>query len=190
MRFRNIYVLVLTFAITAIFLAMIWSFLQALLLAAIGAGLLHPVYRYFRARFGGRDSLASMATILVLLVIIVGPLTAFLGTVVGQAIEVTETAIPWVTEQIGNDENMFLIEKWVTDRVPALEGMMPTRSQLLQGVGDVAQTLGNFLVASVRQPEPIQKVFDPVRQYFPAEAVQVTVVRHVLPDGQVRIQGG
>ena len=148
-RFRSIYVLVLTFAITAIFIAMIWSFLQALLLAAIGAGLLHPVYRFFRARFRGRESLASMATILVLLVIIVGPLTAFMGVVVSQAIEVTETAVPWVTEQIGNDENMFLIEKWVTDRVPALEGMMPTRSQLLQGVGEVAQTLGNFLVASV-----------------------------------------
>lgn len=93
-RYRNIYVLALTFAISAIFLAMIWSFLQALLLAGIGAGMLHPVYRYFRKLYRGREALASVTTIVVVLVIIVGPLTAFLGIVVGQAIEVSETAIP------------------------------------------------------------------------------------------------
>jgi predicted PurR-regulated permease PerM len=147
-RFRRVYVLVLTFAISAIFIAMIWSFLEALLLAGIGAGMLQPVYRYFRRLYHGRDALASVTTILVLLVIIVGPLTAFLGIVVAQAIEVTETAIPWVREHLGREENMFSVEQWITDLVPALEGMMPTRSQLLQGLGDVAQTVGNFLVAS------------------------------------------
>ena len=147
-RFRGSYVLVLTFAISAIFIAMIWPFLEALLLAGIGAGMLHPVYRYFRTLWRGREALASVTTILVVLVIIVGPLTAFLGVVVGQAIEVSETAIPWVSEHLDGEENMFLVEKWITERVPALEGLMPTRSQLLQGVGEVARTVGNFLVAS------------------------------------------
>ena len=128
---------------------MIWPFVEALLLAGIGAGMLNPVYRYFRRLYRGRAALASITTIFAVVVIIVGPLTAFLGIVVSQAIEVSETAIPWVTEHLGREENMFLVEQWIIDRVPALDGMMPTRSQLLQGVGNVAQTIGNFLVASV-----------------------------------------
>ncbi len=72
-RFRRTYVLALTFAISAIFIAMIWSFLEALLLAGIGAGMLHRVYRYFRKLYRGRDAFASVTTIFVVLVIIVGP---------------------------------------------------------------------------------------------------------------------
>jgi predicted PurR-regulated permease PerM len=46
-RFGKAYVLLLVAAISVVFLAMIWSFLQALLLAAILAGMVRPVYRRF-----------------------------------------------------------------------------------------------------------------------------------------------
>ncbi len=146
-RFRPTYVFLLTCAMSAIFIAMIWPFLDALLMAAIGAAMLHPVYRYFRTLYRGREAPAAVTTIFVVLIIIVGPLTVFLGIVVAQAFEVSETAIPWVREYLSRDQNMFVVEQWIIDRVPALEGMLPTRAQLLQGVGNVAQTTGSFLVA-------------------------------------------
>ncbi len=82
-RFRNNYVLILTLAISIVFIAMIRPFLEALLLAGIGAAILHPVYRWLRKRFKGRETVASIVTILIVLGIIVGPLTAFLG--IGQS---------------------------------------------------------------------------------------------------------
>lgn len=148
-RFRSNYVLLLTLAISAVFLAMIWSFLLPLLIAAIGAGMLHPVYRFFQRLFKGRNAFASVTTIVFLLAIILGPLAAFLGIVVDQAIEISQSAIPWVEKNFGKTETMLDAEKWITGQFPALEGMMPTRSQLLQGIGEVAQKTGGFLVASL-----------------------------------------
>ena len=84
-RFRPTYVFLLTCAMSAIFIAMIWPFIDALLMAAIGAAMLHPVYRYFRTLYRGREAPAAVTTLFVVLIIIVGPLTVFLGIVVTQA---------------------------------------------------------------------------------------------------------
>lgn len=53
-----------------------------------------------------------------------------------------------MSEHLGREQDVSAVEQWITDRVPALEGMMPTRSQLVQGVGNVARTIGNVLVTS------------------------------------------
>ncbi|MEP4079892.1 AI-2E family transporter [Haloferula sp.] len=148
-RFRSNYVLFLTIGISVLFFAMIWSFLEALLLAGIAAGLLQPVYRWFLKRLKGREAFASVTTMLLLFVVIVGPVAVFLGIVVDQAIEVSNTAIPWAKEHFGNAENMHATERWIIDRFPALEEMMPSQSDLLQGMGGVAQKAGTFLVASL-----------------------------------------
>lgn len=148
-RFRRSYVLILTLVISTIFLAMIWPFLEALLVASICAAMLQPVYRWFRKLFRQRDALASIVTILVLLMVLLGPMAAFLAVVVDQAIVISQTAIPWAEENFGKDTNMLAAEKWLTGKIPALESIMPTRSQVMQGVGDVAQKTGGFLVGSV-----------------------------------------
>ena len=87
LRFRRNYVLILTIAISVIFIAMIGPFIEALLIAAIGAAMLQPVYRWLRKLFGGRNAPASVVTILFLLLVIMGPLTAFIGVVVDQAVD-------------------------------------------------------------------------------------------------------
>lgn len=148
-RFHGNYVLLLTLVISVVFLTMIWPFVVALLIAAIGAGMLQPVYRFFRKLYRGREAPASITTIFLLLILILGPLSAFLGIVVTQAVEVSQTAIPWVKENVGSEGDMVEMERWITEKIPALKGMMPDRSQLGQGLADVAQSVGNFLVASV-----------------------------------------
>jgi predicted PurR-regulated permease PerM len=147
-RFGKAYVLLLVAAISVVFLAMIWSFLQALLLAAILAGMVRPVYRRFVKWFGGREGLASATTILLLLVLGLGPLSAFLGIVAGQAIEVSQKVIPWAKENL-DEGSMFEAEKWLTKKVPMLEGMMPSRTDMLKGVGGVVKEAGTFMAGSV-----------------------------------------
>ena len=146
-KFRSGFVIFLVLAITGIFLAMIWSFLKALLLAAIFAGLLSPFYRRLVVLFRGRKVLASISTILLVLVIVLGPLAGFLGIVVGQAVEVSQKAIPWVKEQLAADHSLDY-EKWIVERLPFLADVIPSREQVLSGVASVAQTVGNVLVAS------------------------------------------
>jgi len=75
---------------------MIRPFLEALLLAAIASAMLQPVYKWLKRLFRGRSVVASICTILFLIVIILGPLATFLGIVVEQAVEVSQAAIPWV----------------------------------------------------------------------------------------------
>lgn len=146
-RFRSGFVICLVLLVSGIFLAMIWGFLKALFLAALFAGLLTPVYGRLVVLFRGHRVIASITTILLVLIIIIGPLAAFLGIVVSQAVEVTQSAIPWVKAQIAAD-HVVDYEKWITDRMPFLKDVIPTREQILSGLASVAQTVGNALVAS------------------------------------------
>lgn len=148
LKFQAIFVLILVLAISAIFGAMIWPFFEALLLAAIASAMLQPVYKWLKKLFRGRSVLASITTIIFLIVIIIGPLAAFLGIVVEQAVEVSQTAIPWVQKNLGHDGDLLLVEKWITKTFPSLENMMPSRSELLHGIGELAQKAGGLLVTS------------------------------------------
>ncbi len=146
-KFRSAFVIVLALAITGIFAAMIWEFLKALLLAAVFSGLLSPVYRRLVVAFRGRKTLASITTILLVLLLVLGPVSAFLGIVVKQAVEVSQSAIPWLKEQMAA-EHTFNFEKWIVERVPYVEGILPNRETVLSAVATIAQNLGNALVAS------------------------------------------
>ena len=76
---RTAFVLLLVAAVTALFVAVAWPFLKPLLLAALLAGLFHPLYRWITRLLGGRQSLGAALTLLVLLVLGLGPVSAFLG---------------------------------------------------------------------------------------------------------------
>src|SRR4051812_7440794 len=123
--FRKAFVLLLVAAITLLALAVAWPFVKPLLLGAMLAGLSHPLYRWLTRRFKGRESLASFATLLILIVLAVGPLGAFIGLVISQAFEVSEHAIPWVHSHFGASSG-FNMHDWLTLRVPALGPYLPS----------------------------------------------------------------
>jgi predicted PurR-regulated permease PerM len=142
---RTAFVLLLVAAVTALFLAVAWPFLKPLLLGALLAGLFHPLYRWITRLLGGRRSLGAAVTLLVLLVLGLGPLSVFLGIVVQQALTVSDQAIPWLTQHLGA-ASTFNVNEWVMQRFPALAKYMPSQEQLLEQVGTAAKTAGAFLV--------------------------------------------
>jgi predicted PurR-regulated permease PerM len=142
---RTAFVLLLVAAVTALFLAVAWPFLKPLLLGALLAGLFHPLYRWITRLLGGRQSLGAAVTLLVLLVLGLGPLSVFLGIVVQQALMVSDQAIPWLTQHLGA-ASTFNVSEWVMQRFPALAKYMPSQEQLLEQVGTAAKTAGAFLV--------------------------------------------
>ena len=121
---RTAFVLLLVAAVTALFLAVAWPFLKPLLLGALLAGLFHPLYRWITRVLGGRPSLGAAVTLLVLLVLGLGPVSAFLGIVVQQALTVSDQAIPWLSQHLGA-ASTYNVHEWLVRRFPALAEYMP-----------------------------------------------------------------
>src|ERR1051326_9601430 len=142
---RTAFVLVLVVAVTVLFLAVTWPFFKPLLLGALLAGLFHPLYRWITRLLGGRASLAAAVTLLVLFVLGLGPVSAFLGIVLQQALTMSDQALPWLNQHLGAATS-FNLQDWVMQKSPALAKYVPNQEQLLQQVGTAAKTAGTFLV--------------------------------------------
>ncbi|HJW39166.1 MAG TPA: AI-2E family transporter [Candidatus Udaeobacter sp.] len=155
---RTAFVLLLVAAVTALFLGVAWPFLKPLLLGALLAGLFHPLYRWITRLLGGRQSLGAAVTLLVLIVVGLGPISAFFGIVVQQALTVSDQAIPWLSQHLGA-ASTFNVHEWLVQRFPALADYMPSQEQLLQQVGTAAKTAGAFLVNFASRMTAMTAVF-------------------------------
>ena len=144
--FRTAFVLILVVGVTVLFLAVTWPFLKPLLVGAMLAGLCRPLYQWVTRRLGGRRSLGSVVTLLILFLIVVGPISAFLGVVVQQALNVSDEAIPWVQQHFGS-ASTFNAHDWLVQRLPALADHVPSQAQLIESLGTAAKATGAFLVA-------------------------------------------
>jgi len=137
--------LFLVILMSVLFLWMVRSFLITILLAAIFTAMAMPLHRFVRKRVGGNDALASILTLLILIVAVGLPIFGFLGLVANQAIEISQAARPWIQSQIADagswDE--FL------SQFPFLGRMLPEEADLLQKLSEFTTAAGRFLADSV-----------------------------------------
>jgi len=147
-NFSNAFVLLLVVAISLLFLAVAWPFLKPLLLAMMLGGLCHPLYRWIARHFRGRKSLASITTLAILVLIVIGPIGGFLTVVVSQALEISEKAVPWL-RQLFAAGGGFNAHDWLVKRFPLLEPYAPTQDTIVENIGSAAKAAGAYLVASV-----------------------------------------
>ena len=153
--FRKYFLVGLTVGITLLFLVMIRQFLLSVLMAAIFSGMAHPIYRAFLRRMNGRRPWASVTTIAVILVVVGLPLVALLGLVASQAVEVTQArargsrgrSARWA-DWTGASGFPFL------DGLPGIRSLVPTGEEIVAKVGEVASTVGSFLVGSLGATDP------------------------------------
>jgi len=143
-RFRRTFLLALVGLITAAFVWMIRPFLTPLLLAAILTGLSYPLQQRISRFTGGRTALAAALTILLLLLVVVGPLLAFLGVVANQAGDVTASITPWLQEQLAASK-----EGNLSARFPLPEFLAPYQAQIYSKLGELTSLVGQFLFATV-----------------------------------------
>jgi predicted PurR-regulated permease PerM len=148
--FRTAFVLILVVATSVLFLAVAWPFIKPLLFGGILAGLCRPMYDGITRLLRGRASLAAILTLVLLLVLIAGPISAFVGIVVTQALNVSDQAIPWVQHHFGSTSG-FNTHDWLVQRFPTLASFVPTEEQILDGFGKAAKAAGAFLVASATE---------------------------------------
>jgi predicted PurR-regulated permease PerM len=148
--FRTAFVLILVLVVSLLFLAVAWPFLKPLLLGAMLAGLCTPLYEWIARMVRGRGSLAAILTLIILFVLVAGPISAFVGIVAAQALNVSDQALPWVQEHLGPGST-FNAHDWLVERFPALAPYVPDQAQILETAGRAAKAAGAFLVASATE---------------------------------------
>lgn len=136
------FLLLVVIAITAVFLSMVRPFIMAVLLAGIFASLAAPLYRRFRGWFGGRGTPASLATLLVIVLLIILPLGSLVGIVTAQAVGVANQVAPWVQQKLANPDEIVL---WLQQQ-PLYERIAPYEDDLLMKAGETVTWLSRFLV--------------------------------------------
>jgi predicted PurR-regulated permease PerM len=144
-RVRRGFLLVLVLGISLLFLLMIRRFLMPVFLAAIATGLMRPLYRRITEWLRGRESLAAIATLILVLVVIVAPLMFFAGIVTSQAVQITERVGPFIQEELARPHALEAL----VERFPRLAVLLPYQSILVSRLGDLAGSTGGFLFNSL-----------------------------------------
>ncbi len=143
--YRRAFMGLLVVAVTVAFIAVTKNFLLTILLAAIFSAMLNPVYRRVLRLFRGRAALASAVTLIVTATIVVVPLVAVIGVLVNEAVHVSTAAVPWIEEQVSNPSE--LTRK--IESIPGFERFEPYREQILTKLGEIASTIGAFVVSKL-----------------------------------------
>lgn len=157
-RFRKGFLLALVVGITAAFVYVVRDFLMTIFVAAIFSGLAQPLYEWLLDRFRGRKALAAATTLVVCLLLVGAPLTVVVSVVTNEAVRLTESVTPWVT-QIANEPtrlNAYL------DRLPGIQRLAPYRDELLAKAAEAVGGLGQVVIASISSTtrDTLALVFD------------------------------
>ncbi|MEX1325462.1 MAG: AI-2E family transporter [Desulfobacterales bacterium] len=137
--------LLLVLFISVVFLGMIRSFLMAIFLAGIFSALARPLYKRFERWYGGRRALASMSTLVVIVIIVILPLGALMGIVTAQAIKVGQTVTPWVQEQIAQPGEF----QKLLSSLPFFDKIAPYSETIWRKAGELIGTISQFLIGSL-----------------------------------------
>ena len=144
-RFRKSFLLLVVAGISILFLFMIRGFLMTLLIAAIVAGLLHPIYRRILRLVRGRATLASALTLALAIVAIFGPLGTLAGIVARQAVHLTDNVGDMVKPYLDNPD---LLRSRLAG-IPGADRIEPMLPQIAERGVQVVSSLGTFLVRQV-----------------------------------------
>ena len=142
--FRKAFLLLLVAGMTVVLVILLQAFLLTIVAAAVMAGLLRPFYKRLLVRVRGRASLAAALTVLLTLLVVVGPLVGIAGLVVGQAASLTANIRPIIDKSISSPT--YLDQQLL--RVPGYDKFLkPYRSQILIKAGDVVNSTGGYLMS-------------------------------------------
>lgn len=142
LRFQQAFLLALALGISVLFFLVIRRFLLAVLLAAVFAGLAHPLYGWLHARTGRRR--AGALTLVILLVVVGLPLAGFLTLVATEAVQVSQGAEAWFREDGRTAELRALVE-----RIPFTGRLLPEGGEIVEQFREAASRTGPVLVGAL-----------------------------------------
>jgi predicted PurR-regulated permease PerM len=133
---------ILLIVISILFLRLVQPFLQAIFVAALFSALFSPLYRKILRRVGKRRGIASALTLLTVLLFVVVPVGFVLTTVTTQALDIADTAVPWVSQQMATPG---LITETL-EGLPLYSSVEPYKEVALARLGDLAGLISGWAV--------------------------------------------
>ena len=129
-------------AISALFLGIVWRFLEAIFLAGLFAAVFHPLYRRLLRLLGGSRGIASICTLLIVLCFIFIPIVLIATVVIGQGAELASAGLPWLQSVIDEPGtlNRYL------EKLPFYERLLPFRDQVTEKLGSVLVSVSGTAV--------------------------------------------
>ncbi len=131
--------------ISALFLSMIHQFLMAIFMAGLFSAMVKPAHHLLTEKMSGRENLASILTVLGIVLLVLTPLAILITIVVTQAISVGQSVTPWVQSFIAEPTkaSVFL------EKIPYYEQVLPYRDIIIQKAGELVGTVSTFLIDSL-----------------------------------------
>lgn len=145
LRFRQGFLLLLVAGITLLFVMVIRQFLLAVVLAAVFAGMIYPLFDWLRGKLGGRKAPAALVTILVLLLGVGLPMAGFLALVANEAVQLSQDAEEWFRTQAPRLAEL----RSLVERVPYADQLLPEGEQLAAQLRDLAGRAGPMLMGTL-----------------------------------------
>ena len=146
-RVNKIVLAIMVIAISALFFTMIHQFLMAIFLAGLFSALARPVYRRLRILFRGHRHLASVTTLLLMIVVVLIPLFLLVGIIVGQAIDVSQKVTPWIRQNLEQPDQITAY----LQGLPFYEYLEPYRGVILEKAGQLVGSISNWIVGGLSQ---------------------------------------
>lgn len=155
LRFRHGFLIAFVIAISAAFLAMVWTFALTILMAAIFAGLSYPSFQRLQERMGGRAALAAIATLVLLLVLVLAPLLVVLAAGANEALRITQTVGPRL-QQFVDEPGTF---QGRLRGLPFYEYIAPYRQEILTKTAELVGGASKFLFSALSATTVATAVF-------------------------------
>jgi predicted PurR-regulated permease PerM len=141
--FRMLAVGLVTFAVTAVFVGMIWNFLTALFLAAVFSAMATPLHRKVLSKVGDRQGIATAITLTILIVCVLVPALAVIYLAAIQANELADNVVGFV-QRLNTDETPLRAPDWL----PFKTELENAGSQIASKVGELAGKLAGYFVTA------------------------------------------
>lgn len=134
---RIVFLFTLSVSVSILFYWLIKDFILAVVMAAVMASLVHPMYLAIVKLLRGRPAIASAITVMSSLLLVIVPLLIFTTILVNQALELSDTAEDWVNTQVKSGE----LEDELKEN-PTLQKLLPYQDKLLEKAGQLAADAG------------------------------------------------
>ncbi len=144
-RFQRRFLFGLVISISILFLWMVRGFLITLFLAAIFSALVMPIHRYLCSKLNLKHGYTATFTLLIFVFIIAIPVFGFFGLVASQAIDVSQSARPWIESQIVD----AISWNQLMSTYPVLAKFLPEQADLLAKLSELTRSTGQFLANGV-----------------------------------------
>jgi predicted PurR-regulated permease PerM len=145
-RYRFTFVVVLTLAVLAGFLVVIEKFLLDILLAAIFAGMLQPLFRRALRVCRRRRTLAASIVVAITVIAVAIPLLGVLALVGSEAVQISKDVVTLAQQTVDRPPAWkTIIPNWLVPKEWLQRGIIELESR----IGDVVRVVAGFLSRSV-----------------------------------------